>query len=172
MKINFTQLATLLFTFLVSIYLMFLISCSAKFHQKKFIQKGGKVNCDSDTLWKYDTTFVDGKMQIDSFPIPCNCPELELPKTVRELRIELRYDLKRQKERDAFVIDSMNKVKQIAKVEGKNKTKQTQSDNKLKGKEVRVNKKSGVWYNLRFIAIIAGLLLLIFIFFRINKIFK
>ena len=145
------------------------LSCSdarkAQQGYKKFIKFGGKINCDNDTIWKKDTTYLAGKMIVDSFPIPCNCPALEMPKTIRELKIELRYDLKRQKERDAFVIDSMNKVNKLAKIE----TKQIKSDNKLKGKEIRIEKKGGFWYNVRFIGIIVLLILLIIISFKIFK---
>lgn len=145
------------------------LSCSdahkAQQGYKRFIKFGGKINCDNDTIWKKDTTYLAGKMIVDSFPIPCKCPVLELPKTIRELKIELRYDLKRQKERDAFVIDSMNKVNKLAKI----KTKQIKSDNKVKGKEIRNEKKGGFWYNVRFIGIIVLLILLIIISFKIFK---
>jgi hypothetical protein len=59
----------------------------------------------------------------------------------------------------------MNKVNKLAKI----KTKQIKSDNKVKGKEIRNEKKGGFWYNVRFIGIIVLLILLIIISFKIFK---
>lgn len=74
-------------------------------HYKKFIQYGGKINCKTDTLWKYDTTIVEGKMRIDSIPIPCNCPEVVIGYTNKQVRMLLKH----QK-------DSMNYLIKLEKI--------------------------------------------------------
>jgi hypothetical protein len=136
---------------------------------KKFIKYGGVVKCDTTLVTVTDTIKgVDGKDSIIYRTINTICPDPVFPPTRYEIRWKYKYDIKLQKLRDAFIIDSMNKVNKLAKIE----TKQIKSDNRVKKKTITNEKKKGFWYNLRFIAIILGLLLLIFIFFRINKIFK
>jgi hypothetical protein len=159
------------FSFLVSfLAIYFIASCSdAKRSQdgfKKFIKYGGKVNCENDTIWKKDTTYLAGKMIIDSFPIPCDCADVETPKTLREIKWKYKYDLKRQKERDAFVIDSLDKIHKhelkLARndkkvIKSNNKVISNQSDNDTK--ESTANNKS---WNIFWI-VIAILALLIFL---------
>jgi hypothetical protein len=95
-------------------------------HYNKFIKYGGKINCKSDTLWKYDTTFIDGKVKIDSIPIPCNCPEVIIGYTNKQLRMILRhqkdsmnYLIKMEKIRYKKLQDSINGLVKIEKQETK-----------------------------------------------------
>jgi len=149
MKINYTHLATLVFMFLLSIYLFFLISCSAKFHQRKFIEKGGKIICDTTVVTV--TTIVKGKDGKDSIiyrEVSVKCPELEVPKTRWQTRIEYRYRLK-------TVRDSFETIRYIVK-----------QDRKQARTEAKTTKKKSFAYNFRFIGIIAFLVLLIVILFK------
>jgi len=148
MKINYTQLATLVFTFLVSIYLMFLISCSAKFHQKKFIQKGGKIEQTEKVVTIHDTIKgKDGKDSIIYRQVNVDCPELVAPLT----RYEIKYRYK-------TIRDTLRLIKYNTKWKVKEDVKQA-----------RIKKKGGFWYNLRFIGVIVGLLILIVYLLRTNK---
>lgn len=147
MKINYTQLSTLVFFVLLSIYLMFLISCSAKFHERKFIQKGGKIICDTTLVTVTDTIRVNGKDSIVYRQISVNCPELVAPPT----RFEIRYQYK-------TIRDTLKVIKYNIKYK-----------NKLAVKTLKNEKKRGVGYNLRFIGIIALLILLIVLSFKIFK---
>lgn len=144
MKINYTQLSTLVFFVLLSIYLMFLISCSAKFHQRKFIQKGGKIEQTEKTITVTDTIKVNGKDSIIYRQISVNCPELVAPPT----RYEIRYQYK-------TIRDSFETIRYITKYKYKEAVKTLKND-----------KKKGFGYNLRFIGIIAFLILLIVLLFK------
>lgn len=144
MKINYTQLSTLVFFVLLSIYLMFLISCSAKFHERKFIQKGGKIEQTEKTITLTDTIKVNGKDSIIYRQVSVNCPELIAPLT----RYEIRYQYK-------TVRDSFETIRYITKFKYKEAVKTLKND-----------KKKGFGYNLRFIGIIAFLILLIVLLFK------
>ena len=145
MKINYTQLSTLIFMILVSIYFMFLISCSAKFHQRKFIEKGGKIICDT-TMVTVNTIIKgkDGKDSIIYREVSVKCPELQAPLT----RYEIRYQYK-------TIRDSFETIRYITKFKYKEAVKTLKND-----------KKKGFGYNLRFIGIIAFLILLIVLLFK------
>ena len=147
MKINYTQLSTLVFFVLLSIYLMFLISCSAKFHERKFIQKGGKIICDTTMVTVTDTLRINGKDSIVYRQVSVNCPELVAPPT----RFEIRYKYK-------TIRDTLKVIKYNIKYK-----------NKLAVKTLKNDKKKGFGYNLRFIGIIALLILLIVLSFKIFK---
>ena len=145
MKINYTQLSTLVFFVLLSIYLMFLISCSAKFHQRKFIQKGGKIICDTTVVTV--NTIIKGKDGKDSIiyrEVSVKCPELQAPLT----RYEIRYQYK-------TIRDSFETIRYITKFKYKEAVKTIKND-----------KKKGFGYNLRFLGIIAFLILLIVLLFK------
>ncbi len=146
MKINFTQLSTLVFAILLSIYLMFLISCSAKFHQRKFIEKGGKIICDTTLVTLTDTIRINGKDSIIYRQVSVNCPELQAPLT----RYEIRYQYK-----------TLRDTLKVIKYDIKWKTKQAV-------KTLRNDKKKSFGYNLRFIGIIAFLILLIVLLFKLK----
>ena len=145
MKINYTHLATLVFMFLMSIYLFFLISCSAKFHQRKFIEKGGKIICDTTVVTV--NTIVKGKDGKDSIiyrEVSVKCPELQAPLT----RYEIRYQYK-------TIRDTLKLIKYNTKYKYKEAIKTIKND-----------KRKGFAYNFRFIGIIAFLVLLIVILFK------
>jgi len=145
MKINYTHLATLVFMFLLSIYLFFLISCSAKFHQRKFIEKGGKIICDTTVVTV--TTIVKGKDGKDSIiyrEVSVKCPELQAPLT----RYEIRYQYK-------TIRDTLKLIKYNTKYKYKESVKTIKND-----------KRKGFAYNFRFIGIIAFLVLLIVLLFK------
>jgi hypothetical protein len=147
MKINYTHLATLVFMFLLSIYLFFLISCSAKFHQRKFIQKGGKIICDTTIVTV--NTIVKGKDGKDSIiyrEVSVNCPELQAPLT----RYEIRYQYK-------TIRDTLKLIKYNTKYKYKEAVKTIKND-----------KKKSFGYNLRFLGIIAFLILLIVLLFKLK----
>jgi len=145
MKINYTQLSTLVFMILLSIYLFFLISCSAKFHQRKFIQKGGKIICDT-TVVTVNTTIKgkDGKDSIIYRQVSVKCPELVAPPT----RYEIRYQYKTLR-------DTLKLIKYNTKYKYKEAVKTIKND-----------KKKSFGYNLRFLGIIAFLILLIVLLFK------
>jgi uncharacterized integral membrane protein len=132
-------------------------------HYKKFIKYGGKFNCDNDTLWKYDTTFVDGKVKIDSFPIPCNCPEVELPKTrweIRHMAKRERDSMKHVEEMLQLEIKRLKGIKQIKQVE----KKIVQSETKGKKHDSKGERSRLVW------AIVFGLVALIVLVLIINRV--
>ena len=145
MKINYTHLATLIFMFLLSIYLFFLISCSAKFHQRKFIEKGGKIICDTTVVTV--NTIVKGKDGKDSIiyrEVSVKCPELQAPLT----RYEIRYQYK-------TIRDTLKLIKYNTKYKYKEAIKTIKND-----------KRKGFAYNFRFLGIIAFLILLIVLLFK------
>ena len=145
MKINYTHLATLIFMFLLSIYLFFLISCSAKFHQRKFIEKGGKIICDTTIVTV--NTIVKGKDGKDSIiyrEVSVKCPELQAPLT----RYEIRYQYKTMR-------DTLKLIKWNTKWRTKEAIKTIKND-----------KRKGFAYNFRFLGIIAFLILLIVLLFK------
>ena len=145
MKINYTHLATLVFMFLLSIYLFFLISCSAKFHQRKFIEKGGKIICDT-TVVTVNTTIKgkDGKDTIIYREVSVKCPELQAPLT----RYEIRYQYK-------TIRDTLKLIKYNTKYKYKEAIKTIKND-----------KRKGFAFNFRFLGIIAFLILLIVLLFK------
>ena len=144
MKINYTHLATLVFMFLLSIYLFFLISCSAKFYQRKFIQKGGKIICDTTMVTVTDTIRVNGKDSIIYRQVSVKCPELQAPLT----RYEIRYQYK-----------TLHDTLKLIKYNTKWRTKEAI-------KTIKNNKRKGFAYNFRFLGIIAFLILLIVLLFK------
>lgn len=180
-------------TFVLSAVLMgfifsFLISCSsAQHHYDKFIQKGGKIDCANDTIWKKDTTYLEGKMIIDSFPIPCNCSEVKIPPSKAEVRrmdrqeraywktIENQLRIKGKNTEDS--------LKQIVKIERQNvrnekqKTKQIKSNNnesivqiRQLTKQIRSENKNG-WIDLiKWILILAVSLFIMYVVYRIIRV--
>jgi hypothetical protein len=131
--------------FLLSIYLFFLISCSAKFHQRKFIEKGGKIICDTTIVTV--NTIVKGKDGKDSIiyrEVSVKCPELQAPLT----RYEIRYQYKTMR-------DTLKLIKWNTKWRTKEAIKTIKND-----------KRKGFAYNFRFLGIIAFLILLIVLLFK------
>jgi len=152
------QLITLVFTSVFSI-LVFLAFTSCN-HTKQV-----------DTKYIYteriDTLTINGKTEyitrIDSVRI--DCPEQ--PKTRKELRHERKswhHEYKMLKEKNAFTIDSLNKViklsriqRNVRKIESKQVIKQTKA----------INQKALKWYHWVLISI--GGIILLFIGFMVGK---
>jgi hypothetical protein len=148
MKINYKQLSTLVFFVLLSIYLMFLISCSAKFHERKFIQKGGKIEQTEKNITVTDTLRINGKDSIIYRQVSVKCPELQAPLTRWQTKIEYKYRYK-------TIRDSFETIRYIVK-----------QDRKQSRTEAKTNKRKGFAYNFRFLGIIAFLILLIVLLFK------
>ena len=172
-RINLTPIVVFIMMFALSFLLvMSFSSCSdakqATKHFNKFIKYGGKVNCKSDTIWHYDTTYINGEQVIDSFPIPCNCPEVEAPKSQREIKWKYKYDIKKQKLRDAFVIDSMNKVltNEVKHAKIKRKAVKIESNNNAKT-ETANNKTVNI--GLMVFGIVGSLFLLLLLLYKFKK---
>tara|TARA_R110000868_G_scaffold168322_1_gene403026 strand:+ start:2018 stop:2464 length:447 start_codon:yes stop_codon:yes gene_type:complete len=148
MKVNYTHLASFLVAIILSIWLMFLISCSPNYHMRKFIKKGGKINNDTTIVTLTDTIKgKDGKDSIIYRQVSVECPELIAPPT----RFEIRYRYK-------TVHDSLTTIKYITKYKYKEAVK-----------TLKNTKKRGWGYNLRFLGVIVGLLIIIVYLLRTNK---
>ena len=170
------QLITLVFVSTLAMIVFFAFtSCSdskqAQKHFDKFIKHGGKINPEYIYTERIDSVIVNGKteyiVRIDSVRV--DCPEL--PKTRYEVRNErkskvdsLKYALKTLKEKNAFTIDSLNKVirlakidKKVHKIESKQVIKQTKA----------INQKAFKWYHWILISI--GGIILLFIGFMVGK---
>ncbi len=143
------NLARIFFVILTAFLLYGFFGCDTTkkqtYHYKKFIHYGGKVDCKGDTLWKYDTTYLDGKEIIDSFPIPCNCPDPQIGYTNKQMRMLLRhqkdsmvYLLKLEKIRAQKLEDSLRGALLIEK----QKTKQGKTDVKLEKEETKQAKET------------------------------
>jgi len=170
---------TLLVVFPLSIVvLLSFVSCSdAKQAQKgynKFIKHGGKIKPEYIYTERIDSVIVNGKTEyitvIDSIKV--DCPDQ--PKTRYEVRNErkskedsLKYALKTLKEKNAFTIDSLNKVIRLANID----KKVHKIDSKQVIKQTKVlNQKTFKWYHWILISI--GGIVLLFIGFFIGRIFK
>lgn len=142
MKFNRTTL------FFIAILLFpFFNSCDtakqATRHYTKFIEKGGVVTCDTvtDTL----TVTVKGKDGKDSLiyvPVDVNCPDVVLPETRYEVKWRYKHDLKSQRARDGFLIDSMQQVNKASRIE----RRVAKDNNKTKTKAARIENKSSVFW--------------------------
>lgn len=136
-------------TIISSSIFMGALSCSnarkAQRGYSKFIKFGGKTKNDTLVITITDTVKgKDGKDSIIYRTFNTICPEPVFPPT----RYEIRYKWKTQH-------DSIEVVKtQIKYIYKTNK------------KEIKQEKKRGIAYNLRFIAIIAFLILLIVLLFK------
>ncbi len=159
--------------FVIFIFSLALYSCSdaklVQHHLKKAEKHGGKIVCD--------TTYIDvpkivkGKDGKDSLiyietAIPCKpCQPCE---TKREIKWKYKYNLKQQKARDAFVIDSMNKVltnevkhAQIKRKSDKNAFKQNTKTETANNKTVNIG--------LIVFGVVASLVLLLLLFIKFKK---
>lgn len=146
-------------------------SKQAQKHFDKFIKHGGKIKPEYIYTERIDSVIVNGKteyiVRVDSVRVEC----AELPKTRFEVRNErkskedsLKYAYKTLKEKNAFTIDSLNKViklsrieKKVRKIESKQVIKQTKA----------INQKALKWYHWVFITI--GGIILLFIGFVVGK---
>lgn len=144
------KLITLIIATIISTSLFVgVMSCSdarkAQQGYKKFIKFGGKIKGDTVVVTVTDTVKgKDGKDSIIYRTVSTICPEPVFPPT----RYEVRYKWK-------TVHDSLKIVKWKVKY-----------IYKTQKKEIKQEKKKGFAYNLRFIAIIAFLVLLIILLFK------
>lgn len=121
------------------VLLVIIYSCSDA-HQaqrglKKFYKNGGKFNCDTTMIMLSDTIKINGKDSIIYRTFNSVCPDVVVPKTIRQTRIELRFDHKKFEDslkhvrklyssREEFLIDSL---KQVGKTEVKIKRVETKN---------------------------------------------
>lgn len=144
------KLITLIIATIISTSLFVgVMSCSdahkAQQGYKKFIKFGGKIKGDTVVVTVTDTVKgKDGKDSIIYRTVSTICPEPVFPPT----RYEVRYKWK-------TVHDSLKIVKWKVKY-----------IYKTQKKEIKQEKKKGFAYNLRFIAIISFLVLLIILLFK------
>jgi hypothetical protein len=139
----------IILTVISSSIFMGALSCSnarkAQQGYKKFIKFGGKIKGDTVVFTVTDTIKgKDGKDSIIYRTVSTICPEPVFPPT----RHEVRYRWK-------TVHDSLKIVKWKVKY-----------IYKTQKKEIKQEKKRGLAYNLRFIAIIASLVLLIILLLK------
>lgn len=156
------QFITLVFTTAVALWVFFAFTgCSdAKQAQKgynKFIKHGGKIKPEYIYTERIDSIIVNGKTEyitkIDSVKV--DCPDQ--PKTRHEVRNErkskedsLKYALKTLKEKNAFTIDSLNKVIRLAKIQKKVRkidSKQAIKEIQHKTRQLRIEEQNFKWYH-------------------------
>ena len=132
------------------LFLVFLLaSCSPQFHLNKFYKKGGKLECDTTTIYKLDTIIKDGDTII-----------LERPFTIIEKQIEYktrwqtRYEYKYHRDTLRVYRDKIKYKYKIVK-----KEQRTEAKNKP------------IKYFNRILAILI-LVLAIILSFYLNKKFK
>ena len=145
---------TLLVVFPLSIIvLLSFVSCSdAKQAQKgynKFIKHGGKIEYKRDTVTVADTIKgIDGKDSIVYRNVECICPEIEMPKTRWQTRIEYRYKTKIEKAQIKYQIKYIKQQRKADNVNSKFRFKQ----------ENKKDSKAFKWYHylLLVVAFILG----------------
>ena len=109
--------------FALTFGMFFMSGCSdskqARKHFDKFIKHGGKIKPEYIYTERIDSVIVNGKteyiVRIDSVKV--DCPEL--PKANKELRQERKswhHEYKILKEKNAFTIDSLNKVIKLSRI--------------------------------------------------------
>ena len=146
-------------------------SKQAQKHFDKFIKHGGKIKPEYIYTERVDSVVVNGKteyiVRIDSVKVDCT----DQPKTRYEIRNErkskedsLKYALKILKEKNAFTIDSLNKVIRLAKID--KKVRKIESKQVIKQTKA-INQKAFKWYHWILISI--GGIILLFIGFMVGK---
>ena len=149
-RTNFTRMKkytiALIWTTAIGLIAMVLFSCSASYHFGKFIKKGGTIDTTERIVTATKTIKVNGKDSIILVEMPLNCPEVQIPPTRYETRLE--YRLKR---------DSIQTVRYVTKWKTKEVIKLAKTQ----------NKKPFNWF---WIGLGIGLLIPILIKFAINKI--
>lgn len=173
MKTSARVLLILFLAFIASLFVSALNSCSdaklVQHHLKKAEKHGGKIVCD--------TTYIDvpkivkGKDGKDSLiyvetAIPCKpCQPCE---TKREIKWKYKYDFKKQKLRDAFIIDSLNKIHEkelkLAKIQEK-------SDKNADKQNAKIETANNKTVNIALIVfgIVGSLFLLLLLFIKFKK---
>jgi hypothetical protein len=121
-------------------------SCSASYHFGKFLKKGGTIDTTERIIQVEKTIKINDKDSIIFVDVPLNCPEIQIPATRYETRLE--YRLKR---------DSIETVRYVTKWKTKEVVKLAKTQ----------NKKPFNWF---WIGLGIGLLIPILIKFVIKKI--
>jgi hypothetical protein len=113
MKLDLNKILVILLGFAVTIAMAFVFyGCSANYHFTKFIQKGGKIDTNERIIEISKTIKVNGKDSLIILKVPSVCPEVKIPPTRFEKRIE--YRLKRDTMR-LIKFQTKWKVKEIVK---------------------------------------------------------
>lgn len=103
-------------------YLLFIIilnSCTANYHLRKFISKGGKIDTTTITTTLHDTLHLKGRDSIITREIQIKCPEPKVPET----RYETRWKYKTK-------IDSLKTIRYVTKWKTKEVVKVSKQENK------------------------------------------
>ena len=147
MQIDFRKILIITLS-LLWLWLTFTIlyGCSANYHFGKFLKKGGKIENKTEYIETTDTIRINGKDSIIVLKLPISCPEVELPATRYQTRLE--YRLKR---------DSIETIRYVTKWKTKEVIKLAKTQ----------NKKPFNWF---WIGLGIGLLIPILIKFVIKKI--
>jgi hypothetical protein len=122
-----------------------LYGCSASYHFGKFLKKGGTIDTTERIVSVEKVIKVNGKDSIILVEMPLNCPEVQIPATRYETRLE--YRLKR---------DSIETVRYVTKW----KTKEVVKVAKVKERKP---------FNWFWVGLGIGLILPILFKFVINK---
>jgi hypothetical protein len=108
-KILIIILGTLWLWLMISI----LYGCSASYHFGKFLKKGGTIDTTERIVSVEKVIKVNGKDSIILVEMPLNCPEVQIPATRYETRLE--YRLKRDSIETIRYVTKW-KTKEIVKV--------------------------------------------------------
>ena len=103
-------------------YLLFILvlnSCTANYHLRKFISKGGKIDTTTITTTLHDTLHLKGRDSVITREIQIKCPEPKAPET----RYETRWKYKTK-------IDSLKTVRYVTKWKTKEIVKVARQENK------------------------------------------
>lgn len=157
--------------FALTFGMFFMSGCSdskqAQKHFDKFIKNGGKIKPEYIYTERIDSVIVNGEtkyiMRVDSVRVECPYQ----PKSNKELRHERKswhHEYKMLKEKNAFTIDSLNKVIRLSKIE--KKVRKIESKQVIKQTKA-INQKAFKWYHWILISI-DGIILL-FIGFMVGK---
>jgi hypothetical protein len=120
MNIDFRKILIII---LGSLWLWLMISilygCSANYHFGKFLKKGGTIDTTERIVSVEKVIKVNGKDSIILVEMPLNCPEVQIPATRYETRLE--YRLKRDSIKTVRYVTKWKtkKVVKVAKAESK-----------------------------------------------------
>jgi hypothetical protein len=152
-----------------------LMGChDSKYHLDKFYKKGGKFTCDT-TLVEVPTYIkgADGKIDTIIKKVPCNCPEVEVPKT----RFEIRFDHKRFKDslafvknmaksRENFIIDSLQTQNKKETALGKAQAKVDKQAEKTKKAAIKGETK---WQNTLLLSLLLLTIIVLIIWYETKR---
>lgn len=103
-------------------YLLFILilnSCTANYHLRKFISKGGKIDTTTIITTLHDTLHLKGRDSVITREIQIKCPEPKVPET----RYQTRWKYKTK-------IDSLKTVRYVTKWKTKEVVKVSKQENK------------------------------------------